>query len=461
MREKSQKFTGNELLVQLTVDSPYEGLVIVDEAGIIRFFSKSNEKVFNHTIKQAVGKHVTRVIPNTRLHIIARNGKAEIGNTMLIGGEKKIVGRFPIKRNGKTIGAAGKVIFFQTKKFIEMASKVAQLQEEIELYQRNITSLLGTKYTFDDIIGRSKALKKIMDEAGRCCNTSSTILITGETGTGKELLAHAIHSASIRKYQPFVKLNCAAIPAELIESELFGYEEGAFTGARRKGKLGKFELAKNGTVFLDEIGEMPLQIQPKLLRVIQEKEVERVGAGHPIQLNFRLIVATNKNLATEVRKGNFREDLYYRLNVITLRMPPLREVKEDIPLLMEHFLSKMAIKLGTKKKRLAEEAENLLLEYNWPGNVRELENIIERAVNITKDDIIPIQNIPSELIISNFISKKKNPAPRIFEQAIKEAKRDIIKSALSYTNNSKVKAARLLGIQRSKLYYTMKKVGLI
>lgn len=461
MRKTDQNLIGNELLVQLTIDSPYEGLVIVDSKGIIKFFSKSNEKIFKHTIEEAVGKHVTKVIPNTRLHMVAKTGRAEIGNTMIIGGEKKIVGRFPIKRNGKTIGAAGKVIFFQTKKFIEMASRVVQLQEEVELYQRNINSLLSAKYGFDDIVGRSKALKEIKEEAERCCNTTSTILITGETGTGKELLAHAIHNASIKKYQPFVKLNCAAIPAELIESELFGYEEGAFTGARKKGKPGKFELARDGTIFLDEIGEMPLQVQPKLLRVLQEKEVERVGSGHSIQLNFRLIVATNKNLATEVRDGKFREDLYYRLNVITLRMPSLREIKEDIPVLVEHLLNKMAMKLGTKKKGLTEEAENLLMEYDWPGNVRELENIIERAVNISKEDIIPMQTLPSELIISNFISKEKNPTPRIFEQAINEAKREIIKSALSYTNNSKVKAADLLGIQRSKLYYIMKKVGLL
>lgn len=460
MNRKAQNFMDNEL-VRLTIDNPYEGLVIVDVNGIIKCFSKSNEKVFNVSREEAVGKHVTKVIPNTRLHIVARNGKAEIGDPMLIGSEKKIVGRFPIKKNGRIIGAVGKVIFFQTKKFVEMASKVSQLQEEIELYQRNMSSLLRAKYTFDDIVGKSEALKKIKEEARRCCNTSSTILITGETGTGKELLAHAIHNSSIRKYQPFVKLNCTAIPAELIESELFGYDEGAFTGARRKGRLGKFELARNGTIFLDEIGEMPLQLQPKLLRVLQEKEVERVGGSHPIQLKFRLIVATNKNLATEVREGNFREDLYYRLNVITLRMPPLREVKEDTPLLIEYFLTKMTAKLGTKKKRLTKEAENLLLEYNWPGNGRELENIIERAVNITGEDIIPIQSIPSKLIISNFIPKEKNLTPRIFEQAMQEAKREIIKSALSYTNNNKVKAAKLLGIQRSRFYYTMKKVGLL
>ena len=448
-------------MIKLTLDNPYEGLVVTDGNGIIKYFSKSNEKVFNISKGKAIGKHVTEVIPNTRLHIVARTGKAEIGDTMIIGGEKKVVGRFPVKKDGQTIGAAGKVLFYHTTKFLEMAAKVSQLREEIEMYQRNMTSFLKAKYTFDDLKGKSKALEKIKQEARRCCNTSSTVLITGETGTGKELLAHAIHNASIRKSRPFVKLNCAAIPAELIESELFGYEEGAFTGAKRKGKLGKFELARNGTIFLDEIGEMPLRLQPKILRTLQEKEVDRVGSNHPIQLDFRLIVATNKNLASEVRNGNFREDLYYRLNVITLRMPSLREMKEDIPLFIEHFLTKMATKLGTNKKRFTEEAKKILLGYDWPGNVRELENVIERAANIAEEDIIAIENIPSKLITPNLLPRAENPMPTIFEQALQEAKREVIRRALNYTNNSRVKAAKLLGIQRSKLYYTMKNVGLL
>jgi len=457
---RKEKISIDHELIKLTLDNPYEGLVITDVNGIIKYFSKSNERVFNISREKAIGKHVTEVIPNTRLHIVARTGKAEIGDTMLIGGVKKVVGRFPVKKDGKSIGAAGKVLFYHTAKFLEMAAKVSRLREKIEMYQRNMTSLLGAKYTFEDLKGKSKALEKIKQEARRCCNASSTVLITGETGTGKELLAHAIHNASNRKSRPFVKLNCTAIPAELIESELFGYEEGAFTGAKRKGKLGKFELARNGTIFLDEIGEMPLHLQPKILRILQEKEVDRVGSSHPIPLDFRLIAATNKNLASEVRNGNFREDLYYRLNVMTLRMPSLREMKEDIPLLIDHLLTKMAIKLGTNKKRFTEEATKALLEYDWPGNVRELENIIERAVNISEEDIITIENIPAKLITPNFLSKTENNIPMIFEQALREAKREIIKKALYYTNNNRVKASRLLGIQRSKLYYTMKNVGL-
>lgn len=460
MEARGEISMDNEL-IELALDNPYEGLVVTDEEGIIRYFSKSNEKVFKINRKKALGKHVTDVIPNTRLHIVASTGKAEIGDTMIIDGEKKIVGRFPLKKDGNTIGAAGKVLFYHTAKFLEMAAKVSQLREEIQIYQRNMTSFLSAKYTFDDLKGKSKEMEKIKREARRCCNTSSTVLITGETGTGKELLAHAIHNASIRKSRPFVKLNCAAIPSELIESELFGYEEGAFTGAKRKGKLGKFEVARNGTVFLDEIGEMSLHLQPKILRILQEKEVDRVGSNHPVQLDFRLIVATNKNLASEVRNGNFREDLYYRLNVITLRMPSLREMKEDIPLLTDHFLARMATKLGTNKKSFTGQTKKILLEYGWPGNVRELENIIERAVNITEGDMIPIENIPSKLITPNLFPRVENPVPNIFEQALQEAKREVIRKALHYTNNSRVKAAKLLGIQRSKLYYTMKNVGLL
>jgi len=447
-------------LIKLTLDNPYEGLVIVNTKGIITYFSKSNEKIFNKKREEAVGKHVTEVIPNTRLHIVAKTGKAEIGEVMLVGNEEKIVGRFPLKKNGKIIGAVGKVIFYAPDKFIRMAAKVAQLQEEIELYQRNINACLRSRYTFDDIIGRSERIRSVKESAKRCANSSSTVLITGETGTGKELLAHAIHDAGIRRHGPFVKLNCAAIPAELIESELFGYEEGAFTGARRKGKLGKFELAKNGTIFLDEIAEMPLQLQPKLLRVLQDKEIEKIGANHPVKINFRLIAATNKDLAEEVRKGSFREDLFYRLNVITLNMPPLREMRDDIPLLVEKILTKMAFKLKVKKRRITEEAEKVLMDYDWPGNIRELENVIEAAVNMSEGDVISIEHLPPRLVVSNIVTPKKLHTPKIYEEAMREAKREIIKAALRYTNNNKAKAAKFLGIRRSKLYYNMKKIGL-
>jgi transcriptional regulator with PAS, ATPase and Fis domain len=459
--EEKGKISIDHELIELALDNPYEGLVIVDTNGIIKYFSKSNERVFNIEREKAIGKHVTEVIPNTRLHIVARTGKAEIGHTMLIGGVKKVVGRFPLKKESKLIGAAGKVLFYHMDKFLEMASIVSRFREKIELYQRNINSLLRAKYTFEDIKGKSKAIEKIKQEARRCCNTSSTILITGESGTGKELLAHAIHNASSRKSGPFVKVNCAAIPSELIESELFGYEEGSFTGGKRKGKLGKFELAQNGTIFLDEIGEMPLHLQPKILRTLQEKEVDRIGSSHPIPLDFRVIAATNKNLASEVRNGNFREDLYYRLNVINLRMPPLREFKGDIPLLIDNFLTKIAIKLGANKKRFTEEAIRALLEYDWPGNVRELENVIERAVNISEGDIITIKDLPDKLITPNLLSKTEDYIPMPYEQALQEAKREIIRKALYITNNNRVNASKILGIQRSKLYYTMKKVGLI
>jgi two-component system NtrC family response regulator len=205
---------------------------------------------------------------------------------------------------------------------------------------------------------------------------------------------------------------------------------------------------------------MPLHLQPKILRILQEKEVDRVGSSHPIQLDFRLVVATNKNLASEVRDGNFREDLYYRLNVITLRMLSLWEVREDIPLLIEHFLMKMATKLRTSKKRLTDEAKMALLDYDWPGNVRELENIIERAASIAEGDIISIEHIPSKLVTANLIPKPGNPIPTVFDEAMQGARTEVIKRALHYCNNNRVKAAKLLGIQRSKLYYTMKNVGL-
>ncbi len=450
-------------LIRLTLDNPYEGLVIVNTEGIITFFSKSNEKIFNTKREEALGRHVTEVIPNTRLHIVAKTGRAEIGEVMNVGGIEKIVGRFPLKKNGKIVGAVGKVIFYTPDKFIKMAAKVTKLQQRIELFQRNINACLRPKYNFDNIIGKSRKIREVKEAAMRCANSSSTILITGETGTGKELLAHSIHDAGIWRNGPFVKVNCGAIPSELIESELFGYEEGAFTGARRRGKLGKFELANNGTIFLDEIAEIPIQLQPKLLRVLQDKEIEKLGATHPVPVNFRLIAATNKDLAEEVRKGNFREDLFYRLNVITLNMPPLREIKEDIPLLIDNILIKMAAKLKIPKKQLTKEAEMVLMDYNWPGNVRELENVIEAAVNMSEGDTISVNHLPPRVVIKNIkniLKPNRYNQSQIYEEALREAKKEIIKRALSYTGNNKVKAAKFLGIPRSKLYYNMKKLGI-
>nr|WP_277444894.1 sigma 54-interacting transcriptional regulator [Pelotomaculum isophthalicicum] len=309
-----------------------------------------------------------------------------------------------------------------------------------ELYKIN-----GTKYNIDSIIGKSNDMEKLKRLALMAAQTASTILITGGCGTGKELFAQAIHNASSRWYQPFININCAAIPAELAESELFGYEGGAFTGASKHGKPGKFELADRSTIFLDEIGDMPLPLQSKLLRIIQEKEVMRVGGLHPKKIDVRIIAATNQDLQKLYYEGKFRQDLYYRLKVISLNIPPLSTHSEDIPILVNYFIDIYSKANNKQIKGISKEAMNYLLSYDWPGNIRELGNVIERAILFCKEKIIRLE----DLGVSNNNSNIESGAD-IF--SLSGIERDTILKALQATNGNKSQTAKILGISRSTLY---------
>ncbi len=307
------------------------------------------------------------------------------------------------------------------------------------------------KLTFEDIIGNSNAILDSIRLAKRGAATSLIVLITGETGTGKEIFARAIHNASKYSNGPYITINCGAIPETLIESELFGYEEGAFTGAKKGGIPGKFELANHGTIFLDEIGEMPLNMQVKLLRVLQEREIVRVGGTKPVNIDARVIAATNKDLKTEVQKGRFRQDLFYRLNVINIRIPPLREHKEDIIPLANHFLEKHCYQC-----RISPPAESALINYSWPGNVRELENVIERTASFCDHGLIRLSNLPEEVKTQNsvkaFISEEKTSLKNL------EAK-TIVDTLKKYNGNCTL-TANILGISRTTLYRKMKHLGI-
>ena len=334
-------------------------------------------------------------------------------------------------------------------------------RRSLSYYKQELTRTRDDQYTFDNLIGRGERIKWLKREAQVAARTNSTILISGESGTGKELLAHAIHYASPRRNAPFIKVNCAAVPEHLLESELFGYEEGSFTGAKKGGKLGKFELADGGTIFLDEIGDMQLAMQAKLLRVLQEREVEKIGRTRAIKVDVRVIAATNKDLEQMVKEKKFREDLYYRLNVINLHMPPLRDRREDIPMLIEYFIKTLNQELGRKIKGISPQAEQLLVNYDWPGNVRELRNTLERAMALTMHEVLEVEDF-------NSFPGSDAPARRGVEavtvgtlaEAVAQAEKEAIRNALSYTNHNKVAAARLLGIHRSLLYRKMKQLGL-
>jgi len=304
------------------------------------------------------------------------------------------------------------------------------------------------------IKGTHPVMEKILAISRKVASTDSTVLIQGESGTGKEMVARFIHACSRRASHPFIAVNCGAIPAELLESEMFGHERGAFTGAVGA-RMGMFQLANGGSIFLDEVGEMSPPLQVKLLRVLQEREIRPVGADRAVRVDVRVIAATNKELTVEVEKGRFREDLYYRLQVIPITMPPLRERRSDIPLLVAHFLEKHNAKRPTQPARISDEAMVYLWEYDWPGNVRELENLVERMVVLSEDGKVGVENLPPN--IRSFISDKKIPRPQLTEEgidlnaAVEEFEYRLIDEALRRTKGNKQAAARLLGLKRTTL----------
>ncbi|AMV71980.1 sigma-54 dependent transcriptional regulator [Desulfuromonas carbonis] len=350
--------------------------------------------------------------------------------------------------------------------FEKLKIQVAKAVEKSRLVAENLylRQQLRGKYKFDQILGHSLAMQQVFGRMERVLNTDSSILILGESGTGKELVAKAIHFNGSRKEKPFVAINCGAIPAELLESELFGHVRGAFTGAVAD-KPGKFEVANNGTIFLDEIGTMPMHLQMKLLRVLQEQELERVGASRKIKLNVRVISATNADIEEEIKRGQFREDLYYRLNVIPIVLPPLRERREDIPLLARHFLQKSCSELKRPLMTLAPEAMKALENYPWPGNVREMENVIERSVTLTDGENIECQDLPPN-IAGGLADENSPPFPKVSETGvdmpavIARIEGAMIAEAMALAKGVKARAAVLLGINRTTLVEKIKRLGL-
>jgi PAS domain S-box-containing protein len=437
-----------------------EWMVVVDSNGIISMISEGYAEFNGTTVAKAVGKHVTKVIENTRMHIVARSGLAEMGEKQAIGGRELIVNRVPIMEGDRVAGAYGRVVFKNVEQLWELAAKLKVLESKVKYYENELTQLRGARYTLASIIGSGQAISAAKVEVLKASRTDSTVLLVGDTGTGKELFAHAIHSASQRRSGPFVKLNCAAVPAELLESELFGYEEGAFTGAKRGGKLGKFELASGGTLFLDEIGDMPLPMQAKLLRALQEREVERVGGTTTRSVDIRVIAATGKPLENLVKESKFRADLYYRIHVIPIHIPPLRGRREDIGPIADHFLTRISCETGEIRRSISPELMAILKSYNWPGNVRELQNVLQRAVAMTREEVLRPEHIPEHLLPSESRAQSIM-AHGTLAHAKLEAERKAIMAALEMTKGNKSRAAALLDIHRVKLYEKMKRHGIV
>jgi DNA-binding NtrC family response regulator len=339
----------------------------------------------------------------------------------------------------------------------ELLHKVEQVCERHRLYveNRELREALQERHRIEGIVGESGQMLEVTSLVRRVAPSEATVLIRGESGTGKELIAQAIHYASPRAAKPLIRVNCAALPENLLESELFGHEKGSFTGAVATRK-GRFEAADGGTLFLDEIGDLPLHLQAKLLRVLQEKEFERVGSSHPLKVDVRVLSATHRDLERLIKTGQFREDLYYRLNVVTIVVPPLRERRQDLPALMDHFLRRFAAKNGKTIRGFSHEAREALLRYDYPGNVRELENLIERAVVLTRDDVIDRGDLPLTLEESEIRDDKE---PHLLA-AVEGLERRMIKDALARAGGIQTRAAELLGITERALRYKLAKYGL-
>ena len=430
------------------------GVLITDPCGMIVYINQTYARFIDIDIKKSLGKHVTQVISNSRLHIVAKTGIAEINSPHKFKNIGFLVHRVPLRENGKVIAVVALVLFDSATTVTKLAGKLAQLESKILDVQKELASVHVAKFTFDSIAGKSIAIKEAIREAQMAATTSLAVLITGESGTGKELFAHAIHNASARRHFPFIRVNCAALPKDLLESELFGYEKGAFTGADPKGKPGKFELAHLGTIFLDEIGDMPLEMQPKLLRVLELKEFERVGGVNIVNSDFRIISATNQDLESLMKTGQFRRDLYYRLNCIPVNIKPLRDRREDVVPIAYNFIGKTIKGPSGKGIRIHPAAEKALEKYDWPGNGRELLHVIQRTLFGTTSGLIKSENLPDYLFQST-VFPKRSKATTIIEY-MKSAERYLIEQTLRQVDGNKTKASELLGIHRTLLYRKIK-----
>ncbi|SKB69541.1 PAS domain S-box-containing protein [Acetoanaerobium noterae] len=447
------KIQANEDLYELLWDNVHEGICIIDNKGTVCIWGRGSEKLYGIKKSEIIGKKLEEFFP-TALLLDVLKSKEPVEN--IIHSPRKNtyvnISALPLIKNGKLIGVVSTER--DVSEITNLSRELEFTKEKLDYLQVEVRKMNEDKFSFGNIVGKSKIMTHTIDRAYQVASTTSSVLISGESGTGKEVFARAIHQSSGRE-GAFVAINCSAIPESLFESEMFGYESGAFTGALSKGKIGKIEIANGGTLFLDEIGDMPLHMQAKLLRVLQERQLMRVGGDKSISLDVRVISATHRNLEDMVKAGTFREDLYYRLNVVNIKLPSLSDRIEDVPLFVKLFIEEFCRENHMKVPDISPEILNMLMNYSWPGNIRELKNMVEHLVVFSKNNEIQIDTLPE--YINNKDDKTINiKNEKSLTDLIRKTEIKAIHDAMKECGNNKQQAAKLLDIPRSTLYYKIK-----
>ncbi|MDD3168065.1 MAG: sigma 54-interacting transcriptional regulator [Eubacteriales bacterium] len=435
------------------------GAMVIDLQGTIVYINKQCADYIGTARSHALGRDVREIFPDTKMIDSLKLDKPEIVfyNSFGIGISVEV----PIFSEGVKVGLLEYDLVQGSEVLYELADNYTHyLDQELKYLKHQINELRSTKYSINNIIGGSEEIMRMKETIISAAKTNSTVLIYGETGTGKELVAHSIHSLSTRGKHNFIKLNAASIPENLVELELFGYEGGTFTGADAKGKKGKFELADKGTLFIDEINQMPLPVQPKLLRALQENEIERIGGTRSIPVDVRIIVTTNQDLRTMVQDNKFRNDLFYRLHVIVIKVPPLRKRLEDIPLLTDYFVRYYNKAMGRNISHIDEQIYHMFRNFDWPGNVRQLQNVIERGVSFAKGEHLGLGDLDLDDGARSAIPARGPDVPDLIKTVKNDAERKLIAATLARFQGNKTKTAESLGISRSLLYQKMYRLGI-
>lgn len=436
---------------------------VLDKEGNYLYVSRLWQEIMGFSSEEAIGKKVYELVPDTHAMDALRTGKVIRGRPVVKNGVPVFTTYIPrLDASGRVKGLFLYVVVNGIPNAQELLHQTALLTDQVDYYRQELSRVRGARYQLDNIIGNSPAILQLKEQIIQASKSTSTVLIEGETGSGKELIAHAIHGLSPRRDANFVRVNCSAIPAELMESEFFGYAAGAFTGASKKGKVGRFELANGGSLFLDEINLLTPTIQPKFLRVLQEREIDPVGGSRTVSVDVRVIAATNIPLERLVEQGDFRSDLYFRLNVIRIVAPPLRERREDIPLLVENLIQRLNAQLGMLIQGVSDNVMDLLMSYEWPGNVRELQNAIESAMNMASSSVL--QKSDFDQLVKRMHAKSRHTLMGCEDFRLKSSKlvfeREMIRDALAAAGGNRVRAAQMLGISRTVLYKKLKQYDL-